>query len=60
MYAHVPGRIHRRGVSQMSARSRDHHLFLRHISTPWELLKSAVRWVEEAQGDEDLLSTLNR
>ena len=28
MYAHVPGRIHRREVSQMSPRSRDHHLFL--------------------------------
>ena len=28
MYVHVPGRIHRREVSQMSPRSRDHHLFL--------------------------------
>ena len=28
MYAHVPGRIHRREVSQMSPRSPDHHLFL--------------------------------
>ena len=28
MSVHVPGRIHRREVSQMSLRSRDHHLFL--------------------------------
>ena len=28
MYVHIPGRIHRREVSQMSPRSRDHHLFL--------------------------------
>ena len=28
MYVRVPGRIHRREVSQMSPRSRDHHLFL--------------------------------
>ena len=28
MYVHVPGRIHRREVSQMNPRSRDHHLCL--------------------------------
>ena len=28
MYVRIPGRTHRREVSQMSSRSRDHHLFL--------------------------------
>ena len=76
MYVHVPGRIHRREVSQMSPRSRDHHLFLHAAGSPfricvqawldrgadtsksihWEPLKSAFRWAEEAQADEDLLS----
>ena len=28
MYVHVPGRIHRRCISQLTPRSRDHHLFL--------------------------------
>ena len=28
MYVHVPGRIRRREVSQMSSRARNHHLFL--------------------------------
>ena len=28
MCVHVPGRVHRREVSQMTPRSRDHHLFL--------------------------------
>ena len=28
MYAHVPGRIRRREVCQMSPRARNHHLFL--------------------------------
>ena len=73
MYVHIPGRIHRREVSQMSLRSRDHHLLLHAAGnlckvcvqawldrgadpskgTPWEPLKSAFRWAEEA--DEDLL-----
>ena len=79
MYVHVPGRIHRREVSQRSPRSREHHLFLHAAGslckicvqawldrgadtskgTPWEPLKSAFRWAEEAQADEDLLSMLS-
>ena len=79
MYVRVPGRIHRREVSQMSPRSRDHHLFLHAAGslckvcvqawlgrradtskgTPWDPLKSAFRWAEEAQADEDLLSMLS-
>ena len=79
MYVHVPGRIHRREVSQMTTRSRDHHLFLHAAGslckvcvqawldrgadtskgTPWEPMKSAFRWAEEAQADEALLSMLS-
>ena len=46
MYAHVPGRIRRREVSQMSP-------------TSWKPHKSAFTWAEEAQGGEDLLSRLS-
>ena len=48
MYVHVPGRIDRRRISQPASswpRGR-------------ETLKSAFRWTEEAQADEDLLSML--
>ena len=70
---------YRREVSQMSPRSRDHHLLFHAAGslwkvcaqawldrgadtskgTPWEPLKSAFRWAEEAQADEDLLSMLS-
>ena len=79
MYAHVPGRIHRREVSQRSPGSREHHVFLHAAGslckvcvqawlhrgadtskgTPWGPLKSAFRWAEEAQADQDLLSMLS-
>ena len=79
MYVHDPVRIHRKEVSQMSPRSRDHRFFLHAAGSlykicvqawldrgvdiskgiPWEPLKSAFRWAEEAQADEDLLSILS-
>ena len=44
MYVHVPGRIHRREVSQMSPRSRDHHLFFHAAGS---LCKVKLGWIEE-------------
>ena len=46
MYVHVPGRICRREVSQMSPRARDHHLFLHAAGS---LCKNACKlgWIEE-------------
>ena len=69
MYVHVPGRIHRREVSQTSRRSQDlckvcEQAWLERGAdtsegNPWEPLKSAFRWAEEAQAEEDLLSILS-